>query len=134
MAVSVAEATDEPVTNNGIFGGWHIKSYCGTASNTDIYMQLNEDNSFLLYQRTNSPTYTAYKGTFAISNNTISGSYDDGTQWASNYTYSIDGNGCLVFVNTYNSSEVTVYEPATMPSLSTLGKARLATKSDIKPL
>ena len=99
-------------------------------------MQLNEDGSFLLYQRSNSATYVEYSGTYTLdeANAVISGVYSDGSSWANSYNYSINANNELVFVNTNNSAEITIYEPATMPSISTLNISRAANISNIKPL
>ena len=135
-APETPETPDTPVVNNGIYGTWHIKSYCGAPSDIDIYMQLNEDGSFLLYQRSNSATYVEYSGTYTLdeANAIISGVYSDGSSWANSYNYSINSNNELVFVNTNNSAEITIYEPATMPSISTLNISRAANISNIKPL
>ena len=114
------EIPDYPIINDGIIGGWHIRSYCGGAANADIYMQLNSDKTFLLYQRTNSATFVKYEGTYSLdeANSVISGKYSDGVQWANSYKYSINDYNELVFVNTNNETEVTLYEPTKMPFAS----------------
>lgn len=130
------EEPDTPIVNDGIIGGWHIKSFCGGTADADIYMQLNSDKTFLLYQRTNSATFVRFDGTYSLdeSNSIISGTYSDGVSWANSYQYSINSNNELVFVNTSNSAEVTIYEPAAMPTISTRSISRLAVSSDNRPL
>lgn len=110
--------SDTPSTNVGIYGSWHIKSYCGAPSEVDIYMQLNSDYTFKLYQRSGTSPFSIYSGTFSLneSTKTISGRYSDGVAWANSYYYSINSEKQLVFQNTNNSSEITIYEPSTMPA------------------
>ena len=99
-------------------------------------MQLNEDKTFVLYQRSNSATYAEYRGTFTLNESSaiISGRYSDGSSWANSYYYSINSNNELVFTNTNYSTEVTVYEPANMPKISTSRIKRITRISNIKPL
>ena len=99
-------------------------------------MQLNENKTFELYQRSNSATYVKYNGSYSLNEASaiISGTYSDGSLWANSYYYSINSNNELVFTNTYNSTEITIYEPATMPNISAIKASRSATKYDIKPL
>ena len=127
---------DTPVENDGIVGSWHIKSFCGGAANADIYMQLNSDKTFLLYQRSNSATFVKYSGTYSLdeANSIISGVYSDGVAWANCYKYSINANKELVFVNTNNSSEITIYEPAEMPTITTQNVSRAVVSSNNRPL
>ena len=132
----VSETPDNPTVNNSIYGGWHTKSYCGAPSDIDVYMQLDENQTFKLYQRSNSATYVSYSGTYSLNetSGTISGRYSDGSLWANSYYYSINASNELVLINTNNSTEVTIYEPAKMPSISAIKASRSATKSDVKPL
>jgi hypothetical protein len=51
-----------------------------------VYLRLNEDNTFDLYQHTYSVLWVHYSGTFSISGTTLSGTYSDGVQWGGEYT------------------------------------------------
>ena len=136
LSQATTKVSVEQYASASVVGSWHIKSYCGRPSDTDIYMQFNEDGTFLLYQRSNSPTYTIYSGVYTADakSSTLSGVYDDGTLWANSYSYSNNEYNELVLINTSNANEISIYEPSALPSISTLGITRLATKSDVKPL
>jgi hypothetical protein len=119
-----------------IIGSWHMTSYCGTPADVDIYMQLNKDMTFVLYQRSGDLAYSTYSGKYTIdlNNSIISGQYSDGSPWANRYYYSINSNNELVFTNTYNSSEVSVYEPAQMPTVSTRSMQQTIANTIVRPL
>ena len=51
-----------------------------------IYLQLNEDNTFDLYQHTTDVLWVHYTGTYSLNGNTLSGVYSDGESWATSYT------------------------------------------------
>ena len=67
-----------------------------------------------------------------MENSIISGVYSDGEAWADSYKFSLNG-GNLVFESQSNSAEVSIYEPAEMPSATTQSVSR-AVASDVKPL
>ncbi len=130
------EVPDTPIENDGIVGGWHLISFCGGSAEADIYMQLNSDKTFNLYQRTNSPTFVQFSGTYSLdeSNTIISGRYSDGVAWANSYKYSINSNKELVFINTNNSTEISIYEPSAMPTTSLQNVSRAVAFSGNRPL
>lgn len=47
-----------------------------------VYLRLNEDGTFDLYQHTLSVLWVHYEGTFSLNGSTLSGVYSDGTNWA----------------------------------------------------
>ena len=51
-----------------------------------VYLQLNEDNTFDLYQHTSSVLWVHYTGTYSLNGTTLSGVYSDGESWATSYT------------------------------------------------
>ena len=46
-----------------------------------IYLQLNEDNTFDLYQHTSNVLWVHYTGTYSLNGTTLSGVYSDGESW-----------------------------------------------------
>lgn len=115
---------------------WHLKSFCGVSVDADIYIDLEEDGTFAIYQRTEELTYTVFNGTYVADeeNSVLSGVYSDGTSWLSSYNYVVDIEAKeLVLTNTSNSSEVSVYESSKVPASATI-KSRCASVNDVKPL
>lgn len=117
-----------------VTGTWRMSSFCGSPANIDLYITFTKDLKFTMYQRTESLTYITYSGTYSIdtTNATLSGEYDDGRSWANSYKVSYSDES-IVLTNTANSTEVSIYEPATAPTIHT-NKARAALVTDIKPL
>lgn len=99
-------------------GSWKLDSFCGSDAELDIYMSLNDDNSFVLYQR--SPEYepTVFRGTYSFdpSTNVFSGTYSDGVHWATSYRVESVNGDTMTWVNTANASEVSVYVRSEIPS------------------
>ena len=46
-----------------------------------VYLRLNEDNTFDLYQHTLSVLWVHYEGTFSLNGSTLTGTYSDGEKW-----------------------------------------------------
>ena len=117
-----------------VVGRWHIKSYCGAESPVDLYIEFKADFRFTILQRTESADYIEFEGIYTEDkeNGTISGTYSDGENWSDSYKYAINENHELVLTSVSNSSEVSVYEPAEMPKVSSAPIPSRAT--NIKPL
>jgi membrane peptidoglycan carboxypeptidase len=47
-----------------------------------VYLRLNEDSTFDLYQHTSSVLWSHYSGVFSLQGTTLTGKYADGTNWA----------------------------------------------------
>ncbi len=72
-----------------IVGVWElIKLNGSTKAKPRIYMSLNEDGSFDLYQQADKIYWVYYSGRFSFENNLLKGSYSDGVEWSSEYTVS----------------------------------------------
>jgi hypothetical protein len=117
-----------------VVGSWHLVKFCGNDAAIDLYMKFTRDNKFEIYQREGELKYSRFTGTYAVDveNSIISGVYSDGEAWADSYKFSLNG-GNLVFESQSNSAEVSIYEPAEMPSATTQSVSR-AVASDVKPL
>ena len=116
---------------------WHIKSYCGVAVDADLYIKFATNSIFTILQRSGSMGYVEYKGSYAIDtvNSIVSGEYMNGDAWVCDYRFSRGQNGELIMENVSNSSEVTIYEPAEMPKVtSALSAPRSIAELIVKPL
>ena len=128
-------ALPTPMVVSCVVGSWRLAQFCGADAEVDLYVDFSRDGKFTIYQRMGSPIYSKLVGTYSvnISEETISGVYGDGEAWADSYKFSLDSNGNLVLESVNNSGEVSVYEPAEMPSANKQSASRGATSS-VKPL
>lgn len=117
-------------------GCWHLVSLYGSEVDVDIYIDFGKDGKFVIYQRIEELAYTTFKGTYTVDaeNSVVSGVYDDGEAWLSDYNYVVDKeNKTLTLTNVDNPAEVAVYEASKVPASATT-KSRSASTSDVKPL
>ncbi len=99
------------------WGSWKLSTYCGKAAEFDVYMVLNEDYSFTLYQRNGSYEITKLTGTYTFdaTANIFGGEYADGVAWATTYALEEVDDNTLSWSNTANADEVSVYVKAEVP-------------------
>ena len=73
--------------NGSPVGEWVLTKWNGSeALPFGVYMRLNEDNTFDLYQHTTDVLWVHYTGTYSLNGTTLSGVYSDGESWANDYT------------------------------------------------
>lgn len=114
------------------WGSWKLSTYCGKAAEFDVYMVLNEDYSFTLYQRNGSYEITKLTGTYTFdaTTNIFGGEYTDGVAWATTYALEEVDDDTLTWSNTANADEVSVYVKADVPeSIKSKAAVRKGTKS-----
>ena len=80
-----------------------------------VYMRLNEDNTFDLYQHTSNVLWVHYTGTYSLNGTTLSGVYSDGENWAKSYTimYSKQAEPKQIMLHTSNDEGI--YTETTIP-------------------
>ncbi len=71
-------------------GEWNLTAWTGSESFPDaqhtVYLDLEQGGTFKLYQvNINNSGVEVYTGNFSLAGTVISGSYSDGTKWASDY-------------------------------------------------
>ena len=99
-------------------GEWVLTEWNGSAElPMGVYLRLNEDNTFDLYQHTLSVMWAHYSGTFSLNGTTLTGTYSDGTDWAE---YSIKYNEKanpkqIKLTRKSDSSDVAVYTATEIP-------------------
>lgn len=96
-----------------IIGGWHlIEEYCdgiAIVDKVDIYLCINADCSFTLYQKDESQIrYFKYTGNCYSEANILIGEYSDGTPWGARYMVSFN-EGRLV-LSSYDKMSKMIYE------------------------
>ena len=70
-----------------ITGTWELVSFAGRATEADVFVTLNEDNTFALYQRENSLSYTILMGNYVYNEESkiVTGEYINGKAWNNSY-------------------------------------------------
>ena len=68
------------------YDGWMLTRWNGgTELSGKVFLQLNEDMTFALYQCIDTPGYRKLTGTYVKEGQVLSGHYSDGTPWESSY-------------------------------------------------
>lgn len=103
--------------DKGIVGCWKLETFAGFQADTDVYIVFNADNSFTLYQRSDSHNYTVFIGSYNMDKATsiISGVYSNGTEWAHEYKILTLDAKSLVWENCDNPAEVSEYSRSEAP-------------------
>lgn len=115
---------------------WHLVSFCDAPADVDIHINFAKNGTFTIYQRSKVLTYTIFTGTYTadVEHSLLSGIYDSGTKWTTDYIYTVDTEAqTLTLESVNNPDEVAVYEPSEIPTSAT-SSTKSASASDIKPL
>lgn len=91
-------------------GEWHC-----TVGECDIYLALNADSTFKLFQKLGEGRYHLYNGTWNTIKDVISGEYNDGTPWGSSYKVKFDGSDKMTLTATNGSGETNTYVREQIP-------------------
>lgn len=111
--------TTKWIEEGSVIGDWKLSSWTNQkVSALQIYLSLNEDGSFDLYQRIYSVVWLHYEGSFTIENNTLSGVYSDGKAWKDSYSVSFaeEAPNRIRLVSKSDSADISVYTEEGIPS------------------
>lgn len=95
-----------------ICGEWHCTSL---AVSGDIYLDLNEDKTFEMYQKLGEGAYRLYRGTWNLEANLLTGRYNDGEDWAAAYTVAMSDK-FLTLISQNDAAEETEYVKCEIPA------------------
>ena len=111
---------EEMLLEASLLGTWHLE---GTtvegeeldAKVADVYLVLNADGSFALYQKTGSQSdrYDLYTGVCSAEGGVLTGTYASGTPWGSAYKYKVAGTSLTL--TSSDMMEEQVYDKASLP-------------------
>lgn len=102
--------------DGSVIGTWHMVSWSNTEAGADIYLSLENDGTFTLYQRYTTPYYQKLEGTFSYTGTLLSGTYDDGVAWSDSYNVSFNAdNTMMTMVRSSDQNDVSIYEKSTVP-------------------
>lgn len=82
-----------------------------------VWLDFSGNGRIIIYQRADPEAfYRRITGSWSVTGRTISGTYDDGSAWASEYEITISGT---IMTLTSSGNEVTVYTRQTLPDTVT---------------
>ena len=103
-----------------LVGEWHLTEAAAEGvvitSDIDIYLAINSDCTFELYQTSGSQSvrYDKFTGICQSSGDILYGEYNSGEPWASRYTFKIDED--ILTLKSYNRLEEQKYVKAEIPA------------------
>lgn len=88
---------EEPVKPLDVTGEWELTSIVTRSASIGgvpiaVYVSFTAENTFELYQKIGEGRYAYFKGTYQLSGESLSGTYDGGKSWGSVYTVAVDGD------------------------------------------
>ena len=89
------------------------KSALVGAETVTVYVKFSEDGTFAMYQMVGDGRFVAFSGSWKLAGSTLSGTYADGTSWASSYEVSVDNS--TLTMTTEDGLDVFVYKACTIP-------------------
>lgn len=89
------------------------KSALVGAETVTVYVKFSEDGAFAMYQMVGDGRFVSFSGSWKLAGSTLSGTYADGTSWASSYEVSVDKS--TLTMTTEDGLDVFVYKACTIP-------------------
>ena len=110
--------TTNLLSEGTLCGEWQLASWANNSnSGAQVYLALNEDSTFDLYQRVYQVVWLHYTGTYTLAGNTLSGVYTDGEAWSKQYTVSYAEEPTRIrLVSTTDSADKSVYTEVVIPT------------------
>lgn len=118
-----------------ITGEWH----CVVSDiDADIYLALVSDNTFELYQKVGEGSHRLYRGVWSVNETTktLSGKYNDGTEWGSSYETSVseDKNSMTLVPKAATTKEEHIYRRENIPDEVKEGSVVAVKSEDCAPV
>lgn len=102
-----------------VVGEWHLSQISTKASiggqTVDVYVAFNEGGSFEMYQMLGTGRYRKFTGKWSLLETVLSGSYDGGGKWASDYNVTMDEGRTTLTLTTLDGSETDTYRKQAIP-------------------
>ena len=106
-------------TGNPI-GEWKLTTWNNSeALPFGVYLRLNEDNTFDIYQHTYTVLWVHYSGTFSHEGSTLQGTYSNGESWDGPYTIEYSQEPKLIRLTRTSqagSTDVSIYKATDIPN------------------
>ena len=109
---------EEPSKAIDVTGEWELTSITTRGASIGgtpiaVYISFTAEKTFELYQMIGEGRYTYFKGTYQLSGESLSGTYESGKPWGSVYTVAMEGDQMTLTTN--GGSETDTYRKTTIP-------------------
>ena len=103
-------------TDKGLVAGeWQLAQWNDATPEFKVYIDFNADGTFEMYQQVWSFDYEYFEGNYTITDDIVTGTYSNGTNWACGYKFEIL-DGQLKLASQEDQSVVSIYESCTIPA------------------
>lgn len=101
---------------NQIKNEWCLIEWDSEVAPYDVYVDFNEDNTFVIYQRIYSANFERFDGTYSLSGNQLTGMYNDGAE-LKNYRAEVSVDGTILRLHSTEAGRevMGVYQKTTIP-------------------
>lgn len=114
LVLSACKKEEKPVDYTpAVIGEWHCAAI---GLDSDVYVSFTEDKKFSLYQKMGDTDYKFYSGFWDVQQDTLTGSYADGTDWGSSYRLEFIDNDTMVMTALNGSDDIVTYVRETIPN------------------
>lgn len=120
IAASCQKDEQGPALDKALVGTWHLAETVVDGETldsklADVYLVLNSDCTFALYQKTGSQTdrYDLFTGECRSKDGILSGTYASGDSWGSAYKYKVSGTSLTL--TSSDLMEEQVYDKESLP-------------------
>ncbi len=109
---------------------WKLTEWADMPADMDVYIAFETNQTFTMYQQTETVRFVKYNGTYSVKGDVISGKYSDGKPWGSSYILSFKGES-MTLVSKTDVAEVNVYTKTTIPAeVKEEAESNVASKSN----
>ena len=120
LAASCQKEVQGPALDKALVGTWHLAETIVDGETldsklADVYLVLNADCTFALYQKTGSQTdrYDLFTGECRSKDGILSGTYASGDSWGSAYKYKV--SGASLTLTSSDLMEEQIYDKESLP-------------------
>ena len=116
LGVSASCSKDKKVDSK-VSGEWELELRNSEAvSDFSVYINFRKDATFTIYQQIEASYYQSFNGTWEVEGKTLSGLYNDGAAWGSDYLFELSSDGKTMTLKTIaEPTEISVYRRCTIP-------------------
>ena len=114
LFVGCSDDDESATVDQGVVGEWQLIQWNGDAADAfSVYLDLQGDGTFHLYQQVEYSYFEHYTGRFSADGGVLEGRYTDGTAWS--YGFAVTDGGYTLTLTDSKSQEVSVYTRTTVP-------------------
>lgn len=116
---------------DSVVGEWELITWNEETPEFDIYISFAADGTFAIYQQVWSLEFELFAGNYSVSGDTVKGSYEDGSSWASEYKFA-RSKDTLTLINKDKVEIKSVYKSCTIPE-DVISEATTTRSAEVVP-